>query len=296
MKSSLKMKEDNLSAAPIAGESAGEQVILANKAFYKEIASKYDHYEYCALDTFFQQVIEHDLDVIENRLSHPRGRIRCLDCGGGTGNVSLKMLRRGWHVTVVDVSSDMLDILKTKASASGWEGVFINDSVENFFSRSPQLYDVVSFSSVLHHLYSPVSVVIGAAGHISPGGFFYSIFDPVPPSSGFAAGCFSSFDTFLAKLIYDRQDFVPGLRRRFRKLSAHPDTQHGRVVVSPGDLAEYHARTGIDDTLLAQTLQQQGFIVDRKRYAVGRTKLVRWLNNHLQVLLNFRILAQMSQL
>jgi SAM-dependent methyltransferase len=273
-------------------ESLREQVILANQEFYRQIAAKYDHYEYCASDPFFQSVIEQDLDTISGKLPSRSEPIRCLDCGGGTGNVTLKMLRRGWHVTVVDVSADMLKILRAKVAANGQSAVFVNDSAENYLSSSTETFAVISFSSVLHHLYAPENVVQLAAARVRDGGFFYSIFDPVPPSVKWAATFFSAFDTVLAKLLYDRDDFLPGLRRRLLKLRSPQDAAHGRAVVSAGDLAEYHARHGINDDVIVQTLANRGFSVERRRYAVGRTRAMRWLNGYVRALLNFRILAQ----
>ena len=286
------MSELEISTRTNAPESVREQVILANKEFYRHIAGKYDHYEYCASDAFFQKSIEEDLETIQNRLPRRSCPIRCLDCGGGTGNVTLKMLRRGWRVTVVDVSLDMLEILKAKVNSAGETAIFINDSVENFFASRSAKFDIISFSSVLHHLYSPLSVVTRAADCISMGGFFYSIFDPVPPSSQFAATCFDAFDTFLAKILYDRQDLFPGLKRRLRKLRTAQDPTHGRAVVSVGDLAEYHARRGIDDKLIQGELSQLGFRLNCRCYPVGRTPLMRYVNGYLRVLLNFSILAQ----
>src|ERR1700751_2454222 len=97
------------SPAAASADAVRDQVILANQEFYKHIAQKYDDYEACASDEFFQRWIEGDLKVIESKLPKRSDAVRCLDCGGGTGNVALKMLRRGWDVTVVDVSADMLD-------------------------------------------------------------------------------------------------------------------------------------------------------------------------------------------
>src|SRR3954453_2137718 len=119
---------EKMSAVANTTESVHEQVILANKEFYRQIASKYDHYEYCASDAFFQNVIEQDLEIIHCALARRKDPIHCLDCGGGTGNLTLKMLRRGWLVTVVDVSSDMLEILKTKVASARQQAIFINDS------------------------------------------------------------------------------------------------------------------------------------------------------------------------
>jgi SAM-dependent methyltransferase len=186
----------------------------------------------------------------------------------------------------------MLAILERKVRSAGSSATFLNESVESFFARSGETFDLISFSSVLHHLYSPLNAIKTAAERISPQGFFYSIFDPVPQSSKFTAGCFSALDTFIAKLSHDRADFFPGLARRIRKLGTRRDTTHGRAVISVGDLAEYHARQGIDDEAIENALVQAGFAVDRKRYPVGRTALMHHANRHLRLLLNFKILAQ----
>ncbi len=275
-----------------SAETLQDQVIVANKEFYKQIARKYDDYEACASDAFFQRWIEDDLKIVEHKLPKRGDAVRCLDCGGGTGNVTLKMLRRGWRVTVVDVSADMLAILERKVRFAGSSATFLNQSVESFFSRSEETFDLISFSSVLHHLYSPLNTIKAAAERIAPQGFFYSSFDPVPPSSQFVAGCFTALDTFIAKLLHDRADFLPGLARRVRKLGAPRDATHGRAVVSAGDLAEYHARQGIDDQAIESALVQADFTVNRRRYPVGRTAPMRRANRYLRLLLNFKILAQ----
>ena len=284
--------EQSLMTSTNSAETMRDQVILANKEFYRHIAQKYDDYEACASDPFFQDWIEDDLKIVETKLVRRGDAVRCLDCGGGTGNVTLKMLRRGWHVTVVDVSADMLKVLERKVHSAGANATFLNESVEFFFSRCQDDFDVICFSSVLHHLHSPLNAVKTAAQSVSPQGFFYSIFDPVPPVSQSAANCFSALDTLIAKLLHDRVDFFPGLVRRLRKLIAPHDATHERAVISAGDLAEYHARKGIDDLAIENALVQAGFQVDRKRYPVGRTAFMRSINRHLGLVFNFKILAQ----
>jgi ubiquinone/menaquinone biosynthesis C-methylase UbiE len=271
-------------------EVMSNQVISANVALYKEIARKYDGYESCAREEYYQRMLEADLEKIGQLL--PCERVGCLDCGGGSGNLTLKMLKRGWSVTVVDVSPDMLEISRAKVAANGYEAEFVNDSVEHYLSSSRYTFEVVTFSSVLHHLYSPLSVVREAAVKIRPGGFFYSNFDPVPPSSRLVATCFGTLDTVLAKVLYDREDLLPGIKRRLQKLTLKRDAAHGRAVASPGDLAEYHAHNGIEDLAIANILEKQGFQVDCVRYPVGRTKLIRWVNKQLRASHSFRVLAQ----
>jgi SAM-dependent methyltransferase len=189
----------------------------------------------------------------------------------------------------------MLEVSKAKIKANGYAAEFVNDSIENFLSRNHDLFTVITFSSVLHHLYSPLEVVREVAAHVEPGGFFYSNFDPVLPSSRLLATCFYNLDTMLAKAFRDQKDLLPGIMRRIRKWKRKPDDAHNRIVASPGDLAEYHARSGLDDRLIVEVFEQQGFQVSRKRYPVGRTKPMLWGNRWLRAMLNFRIMSQRSR-
>ncbi len=266
-----------------------EEVISANVEFYKEMARKYDTYEACASEMNFQRMLELDVSRMEALL--PRTKIRCLDCGGGSGNLTLKMLARGWDVTIVDVSADMLEVSRSKINSGGFHAEFVNDSIEHYLTASDGAFDVITFSSVLHHIYSPLTVVSEIAARVKPGGLFYSNFDPVLPSSRFLTSCFYSLDTVFAKALYDRGDFLPGIGRRLRKLSIAEDSSHSRAIASPGDLAEYHARKGLDDNSLVRVLERQGFDVNEERYPAARTKLMSWLNHHLRLVLNFKILA-----
>lgn len=271
-------------------ESLRDQVISANVAFYREIAEKYDHYECCASNQFYQRMLDDDLDRMQALL--PRESIHCLDCGGGSGNLTLKLLKRGWRVTVVDVSPDMIELSKARVRANGCTAEFVNDSIESFLSRNHDFFSLITFSSVLHHLYSPVAVIREAATHVRPGGFFYSNFDPVPPASRLLATCFYNLDTVFAKAVRDQKDLLPGVLRRVRKWKLRPDKAHKRVVGSPGDLAEYHARIGLDDRLIVAALEQEGFLVTVEHYPVGRTAPMLWGNRWLRAMLNFKIMSQ----
>lgn len=201
------------------------------------------------------------------------------------------MLARGWDVTVVDVSADMLEVSKAKINSGGFHAEFVNDSIEHYLTTSDRDFDVITFSSVLHHIYSPLTVVNEIAARVKPGGLFYSNFDPVLPSSRFLTSCFYSLDTVFAKALHDRSDFLPGIGRRFRKLVAERDAVHSRPIAGPGDLAEYHARKGLDDFSIVEALERQGFVVNEERYPVARTKFMSWVNKHLRLVLNFKIMA-----
>ena len=273
--------------------AAETRVIEANVAFYLQIAEKYDSYETYLFDPDLQQTLEDDLDMIGSHFSSLGRTPSCLECGGGTGNLTLKMCARGWAVTVVDVSEKMLGLLQEKACAQGHSPNLIQGPIERFLEKATEPYDLVAFSSVLHHLYSYLSIVERASKQLSLGGIFYSNYDPLAPKSPFWAGAFDALDTTIAKVLFDPADVLPGIRRRLRKLFSGSDPEFGRVVASAGDVAEFHVRTGLDDMQIQRVLEANGFsIVKHQRFATGRTAVARFLNDRLRLLESFKIIAQ----
>jgi ubiquinone/menaquinone biosynthesis C-methylase UbiE len=269
------------------------EVIAANIEFYRRTAPEYDRYESCTFDHDLQRMLEADLDrMVKDRVS--RGRtINCLDCGGGTGNLTLKMLRRGWTVTVVDISPEMLTILEKKLASKGFRATLVNEAIETFLDSTNESYDLIAFSSVLHHLYSYLSIISKTARKISPGGYFYSNFDPVVPRFPRLVGFADSLDVIATKLLYNRSDFLPGVSRRIRKLMLRDDPLHGRRVAGAGDLAEYHAHTGVNDFRVLSALRENGLdIVEHARYAMGRTAFVRALSRQFHLHEVFKVIAQ----
>lgn len=273
--------------------TAEAKVIAANVDFYRQIAAKYESSQRHIFDPLLQRSIDEDLQGISSYLASIARTPHCLDCGGGTGNLTLKMCDRGWRVTVVDVSEEMLNSLKAKALARGFSPKLVAAPIERFLAQANETYDVVAFSGVLHHLYSYTSVVERAASLVRPGGFFYSNLDPVVPRRMRWARYFDSIDIALAKLSFDPADVLPGIGRRIRKLFLRPDGLCNRPVVSPGDLAEYHAQTGVDDVQIIRQLLRAGFLIrEHLRYPSGRTPAGRFVNKHIRALELFKIIAQ----
>jgi glycosyltransferase involved in cell wall biosynthesis/2-polyprenyl-3-methyl-5-hydroxy-6-metoxy-1,4-benzoquinol methylase len=285
------MKSEEFSSA----DSLEASVVAANVCFYREVAPQYDRYEACASDRDLQEMLDRDLDRIGSLIQKPGKRIECLDCGAGSGNLTLKMLKRGWSVTAVDISTDMLALLETKAASQGYSLRLINDSIADFLAATDDRYDVVAFSSVLHHLCSYLPVVAQAAEHLRPNGIFYSNFDPVISQHKALASLFEAFDTSIAKIVHDPADLLPGISRRVRKVFIGRDARHDRPVLGPGDLAEYHARTGLDDMRIIELLGSKGFVVhEHVRWTTGRTAVAKFINGRLGLMKSFKIAAQRS--
>jgi len=273
--------------------TAEARVIAANKDFYRQIAKKYEQYESCTFEPYLQQILDKDLDTIHSWFTSLGRTPHCLDCGGGTGNLALKLLARGCDVTVVDVSAEMLAVLKEKARAGGHSPRLVHSSIERFLEERRETYDFVAFSSVLHHLYSYASIVQQAAAAVCPEGIFYSNYDPIVPQSPFWTRAFNTLDIAVAKTMFDLSDVLPGIGRRFLKAFTRMDPLFRRKLVSAGDLAEYRVYTGVDDAEVIRLLRTNGFaIVEHMRYPTGRTKAVRLLNGKFRFLENFKIIAR----
>jgi hypothetical protein len=91
----------------------------------------------------------------------------------------------------------------------------------------------------------------------------------------------------------DPADVLPGIRRRLRKMISPRDPSLGRRVISAGDIAEYHVRTGVNDEQIIRNLRKNEFaIVEHLRYATGRTSAFRLLNERLRLLESFKIIAR----
>ncbi len=127
--------------------AAEDRVIAANVDFYRQIADKYDSYEAYLFDEILQQSLEADLDKIGSYFTSLGRAPSCLECGGGTGNLTLKMCERGWDVTVVDISDHMLDLLKAKALTKGCLPTLVRCPIERFLEATDQSFDLVAFSS-----------------------------------------------------------------------------------------------------------------------------------------------------
>jgi 2-polyprenyl-3-methyl-5-hydroxy-6-metoxy-1,4-benzoquinol methylase len=105
--------------------------------------------------------------------------VHVVDVGAGTGNLALKYLAHGCHVTAIDISQEMLEILEQKLGPEWRERCkIICSDVESALTQIRTL-DGVCFSSVLHHLYDYEAVIREFVAKMRPGGFFFNTHDPL---------------------------------------------------------------------------------------------------------------------
>jgi SAM-dependent methyltransferase len=240
----------------------------ANRRFYAIHAQEYDEIERCLNEDAPRQRLEALLDTATAGLA-PDARV--LDAGGGSGNASLMLSERGFHPLVVDVSPEMVELWEEKATAAGFKPSSQIAPLEEFFATDERRWDLIVFSSVLHHLENPVAVLRAAADRLEPNGFIVTVFDPlVLPRPSF--WLLRRLDYILWVLVKS-PGRVPGLVRKRLGGGDAPDAPDDF-----GAIAEYHAMSGLRDDELITTLADAGVrVAVHDRIYDARFGVLRWL-------------------
>ncbi len=100
------------------------------------------------------------------RLPQPSRSLRALDIGCGTGAIGVRLARLGVHVTLLDSSSDMLDLANRAAHAAGISAKLVlkqgdATQVANLFRTGS--FDVILCHNVLEYVEDPGAVLRAAA-------------------------------------------------------------------------------------------------------------------------------------
>jgi len=151
----------------------------------------------------------------------------------------------------VDISPNMLAIYERKASAAGLTATAEVGEIASFLSRSRDPWDLVVFSSALHHLDDYRGVLDAVLERLAPGGVIATVFDPI--AAGKLAQVIRYVDYLLWLAVTRPRTFLGRLGHRAARAGASSD--------SVGRVAERHALTGIDDTALAKHFEDSGLEV-----------------------------------
>lgn len=251
-------------------------VAEANRRFYARIADLYDRTESCVADPAAQDELESDLDRIIRHLGRPPAELKALDACGGSGNVALKLLARGLDVTVADISSDLLAIFHRKAATAGYQPRSHCGEIAEFLRQNPGSFDLIVFSSALHHLQDIDHVLGNAFNSLRPGGALFTLHDPTARSQqGRLTPWLLRLEYVAFKILCQPGDVPAAGWRRIKRTFRREDRPQ-LAEENLGVLAEFHARDGIDDLALVDRLKAVGFqVVEHQRLHGARFALVR---------------------
>jgi ubiquinone/menaquinone biosynthesis C-methylase UbiE len=220
----------------------------ANRRYYATRAGDYDQTEECVTLERHRRRLRRILDVALASVRHPE---RILDACGGSGHASLELWSMGVTPMTVDISPEMLELYTRKALAAGYVAKTEVCEIGSFLAKTSDEWDLIVFSSALHHLDDYRSVLLAASGRLAPGGVIATVFDPI--SLGRLGQVCRYIDYLLWVALTQPLTFVDRLRRQV----ARPATSTAQV----GRIAERHALSGIDDIALARRLEDSGLEV-----------------------------------
>lgn len=257
----------------------------ANRLLYSDLSESYDRTEACVVDP---RHVRRLLEALDQALSVVPEATRVLDACGGSGNVSAILTGRGMAPVVVDVSSEMLARWAERAAGMGFSPETHVGAIEEFLRGDDRLWDLIVFSSALHHLEQPSAVLAIAASRLAAGGAIVTIYDPTLATRTLHA--LRMVDWIGHLLLHRPGEFVAVGRRWLRRRRDRATPSEAPHI---GRLAERHALGGIDDFELRRTLQAQGLdIVVHERSHEARLVIVRALLRLLRRPSTFRFLAK----
>jgi len=170
----------SLSSMPVSDTDNLKEKILEENRRVHALEDKLYLKRHPEQTNFFQtRILERTVDGICSRLKNPDAHI--LDLGCGTGYLFLRLLERGYRVTGLDLSEEMIRVLDQDIpEESRPRARLVVSEVEEFARRDRgEDYDAVLLSALLHHLFDYESVVRKYCEKLKPGGLFLVFFEPL---------------------------------------------------------------------------------------------------------------------
>jgi SAM-dependent methyltransferase len=258
----------------------------ANRLFYADRADTYDQLEHCASAERSHQRLESLLRDAVAAAARSPSSLRALDAGGGTGNASSILVSLDVDPLLLDASPEMAALWERKALARGHPAHTAVGGVEEFLAANPDSWDLIVFSSVLHHLDDPAAVLRVAAARLAPGGVIATCFDPT--ALGASGRGLRRLDWACWDLVHAPRAFAGIVVARMRRtLSTQP---RGPEV---GRRAETHALGGLDDCVLVGTLRDCGLeLLAHRRSFDARHGWARMMFRAVRAPSSFELLAR----
>ena len=144
---------------------------------------------------------------IEGKTSLAGKRIVDVGCGGGI--LSEAMVRRGAHVTGIDLAEKSLKVAQLHALESGVAVSYEAIAAEALAAREPAGFDIVTCMEMLEHVPDPSSIVAACAALVKPGGdVFFSTINRNPKSYLYAVVGAEYLLKLLPKGTHDYAKFI----------------------------------------------------------------------------------------
>lgn len=218
--------------------SASQQEILtANKLHHANEAEVYDIHHGEIFNNYAQLNLRRVLNFCVRTLFDLLGNreLRVLDCACGTGNLSEKLLQYNVEVDALDISPEMLTVLREKLNghAGGRCRTIVNDIDTFIQAASASSYDFVAFSAALHHLPSYEETFKNCIRILRRPGLILVYHEPLALAQSYISS------TSIALRAIDR--FVWKYWGKFTRRKSISQAAVDKIDI---DLVDYHVRRG----------------------------------------------------
>jgi 2-polyprenyl-3-methyl-5-hydroxy-6-metoxy-1,4-benzoquinol methylase len=172
-----------------------EKILDANRRTHRIEAPVYDaiHGEIFNRTAQYtvRRLLRQGIDTFESKDGiEAISKLAALDCACGTGNISEKLLALGCKVDAVDISLEMLSVMDRKLKPYH-EGSYqlIHSDVDSYLNKTDKRYDIISFSSALHHLPDYGDTFLMAIKKLRRPGIIFIIHEPLPQRLIYISTC-----------------------------------------------------------------------------------------------------------
>lgn len=118
-----------------------------------------------------EKVYQEKLEATQKYFT-PESEVLELACG--TGSTSIHHAPLVKHILATDISNNMLDIGRRRASEAGIENITFEQATVENLQAQPASFDVVLALNILHLIDDPVAAVNKISSLLKPGGYFVS--------------------------------------------------------------------------------------------------------------------------
>lgn len=205
-----------------------QKILDANIELHRIEARHFETVHPEEFNWFEQKQIWQDLKAIQRHLL--KGGV-VLDLGCGTGNIFLKLLQLGFEVWGVDISEEMLEVLRNRIPSQFKNKVrLFSQNIDDFIGSCSQRFDLITMNSVLHHLPKYLETLNRVLSLLNPRGWVYINHEPTKNAL--------SQDRFLRKILWQ----VDNLLYLILNVSRIPQLEQRNWRMS-----DYHLYSGFDE-------------------------------------------------
>jgi len=272
-------------------EKVSKTAASANAAFYNsENTEKYlevaPHIKHPSLRNMYNELIG-EVYQAASQVGNPR----ILDIGAGEGSATLPFLQLGGEVTAIDISPNMLEVLRSKCDAYGphletiCADVF--DVLESLKVQNRH-FDIAVADSFLHHLPDYIGMIRKLDPLLSENGQFFSFQDPLRfDSVGRFTKAFGNLTYYPWRVF--QGDVLGGVRRHMRR-------RHGADPENLEDNTEYHYfRNGVDQDAIHDQFEELGFDCRVISYFSSQSAIGQRIGEAIGLKCTFAIIARRNE-